>query len=336
MAIKNLELAKLSLDVYNGVQVNFNNVKGEDAIRNALVQSVGGEWNYYNFQKNKWDFYQVLTDVLTLPMQQTIEGMFDGLVDFETINLGDVKVYDVENPDLFKVATIASGNNDIRRQRLYGRKIKVETEKKGIKIYEDFDRFVAGKINWTKLVDKCRTSMSLEYSNMIYGCLMSNYAGNGTQTKYSKYGTFSEATLDEMIARIEGKLGMKVALWGTKQTLAKISTGTTSVVATVGASDRLKEDMANFGYFKNYKGTPMIELPQAMKVGTDDFAFEDTDLFILPVGEKIIKFVTEGDVLISDNTEATTRNDQQIEFLMEQKVGVACLLANYFGIYRLA
>ena len=81
MAIKNLELAKLSLDVYNGVQVNFNNVKGEDAIRNALVQSVGGEWNYYNFQKNKWDFYQVLTDVLTLPMQQTIEVMFDGLVE---------------------------------------------------------------------------------------------------------------------------------------------------------------------------------------------------------------------------------------------------------------
>ena len=46
MAIKNLELAKLSLDVYNGVQVNFNNVKGEDAIRNSLVQSLGGEWNY--------------------------------------------------------------------------------------------------------------------------------------------------------------------------------------------------------------------------------------------------------------------------------------------------
>lgn len=332
MAIKNMELAKLSLDTFNGVQVNFNNVGGDDAIRNALVQSVGGEWSYYNFMDNRGKFFQVLTDVLTLPAQKTIEGMFDGLVDFETISLGDKKVFDVENVDLFKVATIASGNLDIRRQRLFSNQIDIPTAKLGIKIYEDFDRFIAGKINWNSMIEKVRKSISLATSEKIYACLMSNYSS--TNSNYCKTGTFAEATLDEMIARVEAKTGMKCAIYGTKTSLAKVS-GSTSITTVVGASDQLKADYSNLGYFKSYKGTPMIELPTVLKAGTDEFAFSTTDLFILPIGEKLIKVVYEGDAEVYDIQDSSRRNDDQIEFFFGQKMGVACLMAGYFGIYRL-
>lgn len=332
MAIKNMDLAKLSLDTFNGVSVKFNDVNGEEAIRNALVQSVGGEWSYYNFMDNRGKFFQVLTDVLSLPVQQTIEGMFDGLVDFETIALGDKKVFNVENVDLFKVATIASGNLDIRRQRIYSKQIEVATAKLGVKIYEDFDRFVAGRINWASLIDRVRRSISEATSEKIYACLMSNYTSSNTN--YCKTGTFSEATLDEMIARVEAKTGMKCAIYGTKTALAKVST-TSSITTVVGASDSIKNDYANLGYLRNYKGTQMIELPTVLKVGTDEFAFSTTDLFILPIGEKLIKVIYEGDAEVYDIQDATRRNDEQIEFFFGQKMGVACLLAGYFGLYRI-
>ncbi|HBJ1650332.1 TPA: hypothetical protein LA460_000236 [Clostridium botulinum] len=332
MAIKNMELAKLSLDTFNGVTVKFNDATGEDAIRKALVQSVGGEWSFYNFMDNRGKFFQVLTDVLALPVQKTIEGMFDGLVDFENIALGDKKVFDVENVDLFKVATIASGNLDIRRQRLYSRQIEVTTSKLGIKIYEDFDRFIAGRINWSNLIEKVRKSLSLATSEKIYECLMKNYTS--ASTNYCKTGTFDEKVLDQMIARVEAKTGMKCAIYGTKTALAKVS-GATSINTVVGASDNLKNDYANLGYFKNYKGTAMMELPTILKVGTDEFAFNSDDLFILPIGEKLIKVVYEGDPEIYDIQDASRRNDEQIEFFFGQKMGVVCLLAGYFGIYRL-
>lgn len=325
-------LQKLSLDVFNGVPVQYENVSGEQAIKNAILKSIGGEWNFYNFQKGKWEFFQILSELLTLPLGQTMEGMFDGIVDTETIAKGDKKVVDVENQDLFKVATVSAGNSDIRRQRIYNRQVVIETGDVEIKIYEDFDRFIAGRINWSNLIERVRKSVANDTAEKIYKALLASYSA--TNTNYNKTGTFAEATLDQMIARVEGKTGMKCAIYGTKEALGKVSNGLTSVVTTVGTSDATRADYATLGYFRNYKGTPMIEIPTILKTGTDDFAFTP-DLFILPIGEKILKVVFEGEPIIIDSQDAGRRNDRQIEFLFNHKIGVACLVAGYFGIYRL-
>ena len=63
------QIQKLAQDVYRGIPVMYNNISGEEALKNLLLTSIGGEWNYYNFQKNKYDFYQVISEVLTLPAQ---------------------------------------------------------------------------------------------------------------------------------------------------------------------------------------------------------------------------------------------------------------------------
>jgi len=332
MATAITELQKLSLNVYDGVAVQFENVSGEDAIKNAILKSVGGKWDFYSFQQNKWGFYQMLSEILTLPLAKTMEGMFDGIVDTETIALGDRKVYEIESPELFKVATVSAGNSDIRRQKLFNNQIVIETGDTEIKIYEDFDKFLAGRINWVTLIDRVRKSVSNDTATKIYKALIGSYSD--TNTNYNKSGTFSETILDEMISRVEAKTGMKCAIYGTKVALGKVSTGIVSIVTTVGASITAKEDMYAMGYFRNYKQTPMIEVPTILTPGTEVFAF-GADLFILPIGEKILKVVFEGAPIIQDLQDSTRRNDRQIEFLFSQKIGVACLIAGYFGIYKL-
>lgn len=326
-------LQKLSKDVYDKVPVMYNNVSGEEALKSALINSIGGEWNYYNFQKNKYDFYQVISEVLTLPAQETMTNIFDGIVKVDTIALGDKKIVDVENQDLFKVATVASGNSDIRRQRIFNKQVLVECSNIEIKIYDDFDRFVAGRINWATLIDRVRRSIMNDTAMKIYNTLLSAY--DSTNANYNVTGVLNETTLDRMISRVEAKTGMKCALYGTKETLGKVSAGATNIVTTVHAPESLREDYASMGYFRNYKGTPMIEVPSILKAGTDTLAFGN-ELFILPIGMEIINVVYEGTPIVDDSKDFTDRNDRQIEFLFTQRLGVVCLVSGYFGIYKLS
>lgn len=325
-------IQKLALDVYNGAPVMYEGVSGEEALRNAITQACGGDWNIYNFQKNKWDVYQIVSELLTLPTQEIMTEMFGNIVNVETIALGDKKVIDVENQDLFKVATISAGNSDIRRQRVYNRQLAVETGDMGVKLYDDFDRFRAGRINWSTMIDRVRRSIAYETASRMYEALLSAY--DSTNANYNVTGTLNEKTLDRMIARVEAKTGLKCALYGTKETLGMVSAGSTSVTTVVHTSDAMRDEYNTIGYNRNYKGTPMMEIPTLLKAGTDDLQFGN-ELFILPAGLEIIKVVYEGTPYVSDSQDANKRNDRQIEFEFTQKMGVACLISGYFGIYKL-
>ena len=49
---KMTDLQKLAMDCYEGKVKNYTNGNPEEVLRNEIVEKVGGEWNYYNFQKN--------------------------------------------------------------------------------------------------------------------------------------------------------------------------------------------------------------------------------------------------------------------------------------------
>jgi len=324
-------LQKMSLDVYKGVPVVFNNVSGEDALRNKITETIGGEWNYYNFQRNKIDFYELMSELLVLPTQEIMGNIFGGIVSVETVPLGTKKVIDVQDENLFKVATVAAGNSDIRRQRVFNRQITIETGDIAVKLYDDFDRFIAGRIDWASLIERVRRSIANDTAKKIYQALLGSYSASNSN--YNVSGTLNETTLDRMIARVEAKTGLKCGIWGTKETLGKLSVSATSI-QTVITPENLREDYASMGYFRNYKGTPMVEIPTILDPGTDNLTFGN-EIFILPVGMEIIKVVYEGSPIVDDTQDTTRRNDRQIEFLFTQKLGVACLISGYFGIYKL-
>lgn len=333
MAKQITDLMKLSRDALHNPATKFEGKTLDDGLREAIIESVGGEWNRYAFMDNKGKFFQVIAEALTLPMNETLEGLFADNVKVEQIALDDTKVITVDEDKLFKVATIASGNNDIRRQRVTSRKVVVETEKLGIKLYEEFDRFITGKINWSQLIEKAKKSFATKVSEKVYEAIMTGYDALNVDGKYSKAGVFSEKKMDELIDRIEQKTGLTVGLYGTKKALGKISR---NLCTDVGISDEKKDEYFSLGHFSNYKGgNPMYAIPNLLKQGTDDFLFEDDYIYVLPVGMDIVNVIYKGDPIVDEVTSATARNDQQIEFLFEQSVGVAVLIAKYYGIYKL-
>lgn len=324
MISKMTDLQKLAHDTYKGTVQKYSKQEAEDAIRNAIIDACGGEWNFYNFQKNKWDVYQVISEVLSIGLGELLIDRFNRFADIIDTNLGDIPEFIIESKDLFRVATIANGNTDIRRQKLYNGKLDITTEKLAIKIYEDLDRFIAGRINWQNMIDRVQLSYGHEMAIRIYNAIYGAY--DILTAPYQQSGTFDETKLLDLIAHVAASTGQTPVVFGTKSALSKIT--------VADSSDAMKDEYNLMGYYGVFRGTDLLELPQAHKPGTSDFVVDDNFLLVVPNTEKIVKVVLEGDPFVYD-TEPGERNDEQIEFFFARKAGVAVLRADIFGIYRL-
>lgn len=323
--IKLTDLQKLAIDTYRGSVEKYSKTEAENAIRNAVIDACGGEWNYFSFNKNKWDVYQIMSEVLSVGLGELLIGKFDNFAEVRDTELGDTVEFIVEDNSLFRVATIADGNVDIRRQKLYNGKLAITTEKLAIKIYEEFDRFIAGRIDWATMVDRVQLSYAHEVALRIYNAIYGSY--DTLVAPYQVSGVFDEAKLLDAIAHVEASTGQRAVVFGTKRALAKITTADTS--------DGMKDKLNLLGHYGMFRGTDLLELPQAHKPGTNDFAVADDFLLVIPNGEKIVKVILEGDVYIYD-TEAGQRNDEQIEFFFGRKVGIGVLKAENYAIYKLS
>jgi hypothetical protein len=325
MITKLTDLQRLSYDAYTGNVVKYSKEEAENAIRKAITEACGGDWNFYNFQKNKWDVYAVLTELLSITMGDLITDKFNSFVDVQDTNLGDTIEFLIEDNSLFRIATIADGNTDIRRQKLYGKKLTVTTEKLAVKIYAELDQFLAGRINWGKMLDRVTLSYAFELTVRIYNCIYNSYAS--LNAPFAQTGSFSEDTLATMIADVQMSTGQTVVVYGTKKALGKITNTT--------PSERMKDELNMMGHYGYFQGTALIELPQGKKAGTQTNLVNDSFLLVIPAGEKIVKMILEGDAYIYD-TPAGVRNDEQIEFFFGRKAGVSALITNQYGMYKLS
>jgi hypothetical protein len=149
------DLQRLVKDIRSNSVQEYGTVnQAEDRVREAMREACGGEWNFYNFQANKWSVYSVMREVLDLEVETIIEDQFNEFVEVKNTNLGDTIEFDVEDDSLFRVASIAKGTTDIRRQRLDAGVLTVKTEKLAVKIYAEWDRFMAGRVDLSAMISR--------------------------------------------------------------------------------------------------------------------------------------------------------------------------------------
>lgn len=325
------DIQKLSLDAYNGKPVDKYSVDGMNvAIRAAIVEACGGEWNFYKFQKNKWDVYAIISETMPVSLKTSLEGAFGDMAEFKDTMLGDKNYFTVPQNDLFEVYTVARGNYDVERQRIVNNSFSVTTHKKLIKIYTEIDEFISGKIDWTELITRVTKSFGAYVGQLIYDTMYASYAAIGTNYKHT--GAFDADIMLELISQVQSATGAtKVQIFGTQVALANIADGS-------GYSDGEKRRFNEFGFYDMFRGNSLYMFPQAYKAGTTTKAVDDNSVFILPdIGEKIVKVVFEGDPEVRD-TDGTARNDGQPEFLFGRMIGAASLTVNegHYGMYKFA
>lgn len=323
------DIQKLTLDIMNGSVEKYSVKEAEDVIRKAIVDACGGEWNFYKFQKNKWDVFALISEVLSAPMGRDLSEIYGNLVEVRDTNLGDSPVFEIEDTSLFRVGVIANGNQDTRRQELYSSKLTISTDRLAVKIYADFDMYITGRINFPRMVERVQKSFDNKVNELIVNAIYGAYTADARlKAPYKVNGTtVTDEALMDLIAHVEAETGSEVTILGTAKALAKIPNAQPSEVA--------KREKELLGYYGNFHSRQLVELPQVHKNGTSQFAVADDFLLVVPTGERIVKVLFEGDATVYEG-EAKDRNDEQIEFFFARRVGVSVLTASKYGYFRIA
>lgn len=321
------ELSQLAIDIYLNKTGDFSREEAEESLRQALIDLCGTDKpDYKTMRRFKPEVFEILEEALDVLVSRNIEEEFGKFAEYRNLSWGDSKRFVLKNPNLFKVAVVSHGSGNLRRQRLEDGSIEVDTYMRGIKIYEELYRFLAGRIDWVELVNRVSQSYNNEIYTSVYKAIYDSY--NNLSATYGVTGTYDATTLGNLIQHVEAANGARAVIYGAKNALGKV---TDAVV-----SDTRKEVFNMQGYYGVFRGTEMQEIKQAHIPGTDTFAINDSFLIIIPQGdEKIVKIVDEGDSIIRERLDGANM-DYSIEYEFLKSSGIAVVTAAKFGIYRLS
>lgn len=320
------DIVKLAVDAYNGRVEKYSVGQSQDALRAALVEANGGstKLDYKAIRDGKCTgLFTLIEEILSRTVVEGLQGdeFFNAFVDFRNVAEGDQNVFEVEDSNLFVVDDTADGTQAVRRQRLSGTsEVAIPTSMKTVRIYEELNRVLSGRVDFNKFIDKVAESFRQKMLNDIYTLWGNASAADfGGVAYFPAAGTYSEDDLLDVISHVEAAAGGKTAtIVGTKKALRALKESI--------QSDGAKDELHNLGYYGKFFGTPVVAIPQRHKVGSTNFVFEDDVLTIIAGDDKPIKFVYEGNPLVIMGT-PTNNADLTQEYFYGEKYGLGIVLA---------
>ncbi|MFS0857343.1 hypothetical protein [Paenibacillus taichungensis] len=328
--MKNKKLIEIGVALAKGATGSFSKEESNEKYReqlNKLSGSEDGKFDYNNFRDNDKQVFRIIEEVLNNRIESGIKDQFDPYVDVRSVKFGDQLSFLPESDELFAVSEIAGGTNNLSRQRFtHGKPYTVTTGWEGVKIYEELERFLSGYIDWEELIDRIERSFKNKITEKIFAAI--KYAYNSLSAPYKYGGTWDTDQFEDIVAHVEAATGMKPLVVGTRKAIRK--------AIPDFVSDKMKDQRNEDGYFKTIDGISFGVIPQAHKIGTDEFAIDDNFLLILPNGnEKIVKLIFEGNTLIRETNGQTNADDSQ-EYTVRKKYGVAVATSAKYAVYLLA
>lgn len=301
---------------------NYSATDVDTVIRGAFLEEIGVEAIDFNtYRENKYKIFRILQETVSPIINDRLVETMGQFAEIRNVAWGDTTVFDVENPDLFDVAVIADGTANLRRQRLDNGKMDVQMSNYGIAIYDEFYRFLAGRTNWSQMVDKVAKSFERKLAESVHASIFGAYDKLDAKFKYT--GSYSEDELLNVLQAVEAMYGSAMVV-GTKAALAKIKPD------YVG--DGTKDQYNAIGHLGVFRGYNMVALAQFFKAGTTEFGLSSTDLLVLPsANEKIVNIVHEGEAIVQDKQ---NDSDLTIEHTFIKRAGIGLAAANGFGIVK--
>lgn len=325
-------LIKLAVDGYKGhVAGDYSVNDTQEALRKALVEANGGstKLDIKAIRDGRCNgVFAIIEELVNVIHEEGLKGdeFFMNMVEDRNLSLGDTNKFHIERECLFAVADIAEGTQGVRRQRIEaGQDITINTQLRAIKIYEELNRILAGRIDFNKFVDLVGKSFTKQELDATYDAFVGMF--KKLKAPYTETGSFDEDKLLELIDHVEASTGETAVIVGTRKALRKIKTAV--------VSDSAKEEMYAMGHFGRFNGTELVAVKQRHKSGTDDFILDDNVLYVFAGDTKPIKRVTEGDVTMLMGTPMNNADMSQ-EFLMMKRTGIAVIFDRDFGVYNLS
>lgn len=332
------KIARVAVDAYKGCVKDYSIADSQSLITKALVEVNNGKTylDYKDIRDGKCpELFSFLEVTLSATVVEGLQGdeYFNALCDFRNVAEGDQNVFSVEDSELFIVADTADGTQGVRRQRLGGvSEIAIPTSLKTVRIYEELNRVLAGRVDFNHFINKVAESFRQKLLNDVYTLWTGATADQlGGVTYFPEAGAYDEDELLDLISHVEAAAGGKAAtVVGTKKALRALKDAIDS--------DAAKNDLYNFGYVGKFYGTPVVATPQRHKAGSTEFVMDDNILTIIAGDDKPIKVVYEGSPIVLMGDPMTNADFTQ-EYLYGEKYGMGIVLAggnSGIGRYELA
>lgn len=217
------------------------------------------------------------------------------------------------------------------RQKLgFGKSYSVKTSWYGIKIYEEFERFMAGRVDWAGFVNKLYEACDRFVNDMLY----TSFADLATYVSAdcSKSDTtLTLQTVVDLAEYVQTSTGHEVMLAGTRSAISALGNKT----AAGWVSDNMRDERNTTGVLGHIEGIPTMVIPQVFKQGTRTYAYDNKTIMVLPMTDnKPIKLVNEGDSQFFEVTDGLTNMDMTITAEYQFKMGVAVIIGMDFGVYK--
>jgi len=327
------DLVKLAVDRYkNRTSGSYSKTEVLDALREGFVQLNGGstKLNYKKLRRNKVEIFEIIEEILE---KTVIEGLpddnfFTNFVDDRNLKLGDQNSFYVPDNSILSVSEISSGTTGLRRQRMdVGSNISITTSIKGIKIYEELDRLLSGRVDFDQFMTALEKAFRQKINDDTYDTFTNVFAS--LPATFTEGGSYNENTLIDLVDHVEAATGRDAMIAGTRRALAKIT------ISDAAQSDKAKEDKYNLSYYGSFYGTPVMGIKQVHSVGGYSFKLSQTDIYIITGEEKPVKFVTEGDVTILDGNPMDNADLTQ-DYFFSSKYGTGVVITDLFGKYSIS
>lgn len=312
-----------------GMSTKYSQTDMETKLRGQFVELFGKENpSYLEIARNPnaGKFFEIMEETLEDATSRALTAQLP-FAEIRNTNWGDETRFYVENTDFFDVVTIATGNGNIRRQRLDGKYFTIKTEAKGIKIFDNFKRFLAGRVNWAQMIEKVANSYVKHVRELTWTALYSSAPVNGSSVfninDGAGFNIESAYTLAEHVQAENSN--SEVVFMGTRQALRNM--------APIIATDEAQKDLYELGYYKTAEGYTLIPVDQMHVKNTFDFLLSNKQIMCIPadVGA-IVKILEEGTPIITDKGIQDTA-DMSIEHMFYKEVGVAVITGRKYGKY---
>ena len=346
---------------YTSGTSNFSAEDVNEAFR-AQVKEIAGDYSL--FRRNKLDFFELIEEVYAEVLPKRVLQEYGVLAEIQQVGHGQKVTFK-------KKLGRARGKTFVTRVglggvfetfRLDSTEFEIQTEAIGGATAIDFERFLAGQEDLAEQVDILMEGMDEAIYVMLAKAINASAKSVGIQsTTNSTFATydskgelipnrdmstgnktfvettnFDQVSFDQLITTVR-YYGDPIIVC-THEFADKIPCNYLAVSdsATGAKGVRISEqdvmDMRTYGVLKIYKGCPIVVLPQSFEDETNQrVVMNPAYCYIIPGNNtKLARIVFEGGPVAN----TYEQKDRSMEFSMYQKVGIAILHYNNWGLYH--
>ena len=327
------EIKELALNAARGTAPeNYSVENVNDALRdelNAMCSSIN------EFRRNQYDIFEIIIETADEIVPKKVIDYLGVFAEVKIVGNGQKAMFKrkLGKNRAKKFLTQVGLSGVYETFRLDTETFTVEAHAVGGAGTIDFDRMLDGSENMADIMDIITEGLTDSVFYEVQKALVAAYNAAGVPAANRKEQNGFVAKDMQDLVNIVRSYGTSAVIFACPEFVAAMGPdqiGDKSYDAVYSPKDI--EDIANTGYIKMFRGTPIVQMPQSFVDETNTAVTLDPQFaFVLPTGgEKVVKVVLEGptQMWMRDN------RDQSMEINAYKKMGAAILTYHNWGIYK--